>query len=45
MAMFNTMIKCIREWKIEDKLFVMTLNNKNNNGAMMKLLETHLAIC
>jgi hypothetical protein len=41
-ALFNTMIKFIREWGIEDKLFAVTLDNANNNGAMMKLLKTHL---
>jgi hypothetical protein len=41
-VMLNTMVKFIREWKIEDKLFALTLNNASNNGAMMKLLKTHL---
>ena len=27
---------------MEDKLFAVTLDNANNNGAMMKLLKTHL---
>ena len=38
----NTMVKFIREWKIEDKLFALTLDNASNNGAMMKLMKTHL---
>ncbi|CAN6335004.1 unnamed protein product, partial [Urochloa humidicola] len=41
-AMFNTLEKFIREWKIEDKLFSVTLDNASNNGAMMKLLKKHL---
>jgi len=41
-AMFSTVEKFIREWKIEDKLFSVTLENASNNGAMMKLLKTHL---
>ena len=32
----------IREWKIEDKLFAQSLDNTSNNGAMIKLLKTHL---
>jgi len=41
-AMFNTLVKFIREWNIEDKLFAVTLDNASNNGAMMKLLKAHL---
>jgi hypothetical protein len=41
-AMFNIMTKFIREWGIEDKLFAVTLDNANNNSAMMKLLKNHL---
>jgi len=41
-VMFNTMVKFIREWKIEDKLFALTLDNASNNGAMVKLMKTHL---
>ncbi len=41
-AMFNVMVNFIREWNIEDKIFAMTLDNASNNGAMMKLLKTHL---
>jgi len=41
-VVFNTMVKFIREWKIEDKLLALTLDNASNNGTMMKLMKTHL---
>ena len=41
-VIINTMVKFIREWKIEDKLFALSLDNTSNNGAMIKLLKTHL---
>ncbi|CAN6195120.1 unnamed protein product [Urochloa humidicola] len=41
-AMFTTLEKFIRDWKVEDKLFSVTLDNASNNGAVMKLLKKHL---
>ena len=41
-VIINTMVKFIREWKIEDKLFALTLDNASSNGAMVKLMKTHL---
>ena len=43
-AMFNVMVNSIREWNMEDNLFAVTLDNASNNGAMMKLLKSHLLL-
>jgi hypothetical protein len=41
-AMFNALLKSIQDWKIEDKLFAITLDNASNNNAMVKLLRHNL---
>lgn len=41
-AMFNAVLKSLKEWNIEDKLCSMTLDNASNNNAMVKLLRGNL---
>ncbi|KAL6606746.1 hypothetical protein ACP70R_042399 [Stipagrostis hirtigluma subsp. patula] len=41
-ALFNVMLKSIQDWKIENKLSAVTLDNAANNGNMINLLKTNL---
>ncbi|CAM0905408.1 unnamed protein product [Alopecurus aequalis] len=41
-AMFNVVLKCIRDLNFEDKLFAITLDNASNNGRMVKMLRENL---
>jgi hypothetical protein len=41
-AMFNVLLKAIQDWKIENKLFALTLDNASNNNVMVKLLRQNL---
>ena len=41
-AMFNVVLKCIRDLNFEDKLFAITLDNASNNGRMVQMLKENL---
>ncbi|XP_015691340.2 zinc finger BED domain-containing protein RICESLEEPER 2-like [Oryza brachyantha] len=40
--MFNTMLSCIQDWNIADKIFSVTLDNASANDAMVALLKCNL---
>lgn len=41
-AMFNTILNCIQDWCVEDKLFGITLDNASANDTMVDMLKRNL---
>jgi hypothetical protein len=49
LTLFNALLKCLQEWKLEHKLFSIILDNANNNNNVVcslrkNLLERHLML-
>jgi hypothetical protein len=41
-ALFNAMLRTLCEWNIEDKIFLITLDNATVNDAFVKVLQENL---
>jgi hypothetical protein len=42
-TLFNALLKCLQEWKLENKLFCITLDNAKNNNNMVGSLRKNLS--
>lgn len=41
--MFNALLKCLKDWHLEHKVFIITLDNAKNNNKMVGYLRTNLS--
>ena len=42
LTMFNALLKCLKDWHLETKVFSITLDNAKNNNKMVGYLRTNL---